>query len=212
MEVPSGRYDPETGMVTFTTTHFSKFAVVYVTRTFNDLESAAWAKKAIEVLASKGILKGITETEYAPQTHISRADFLYWLIKALGVDAKVDENFDDIDKNAYYYREIAIARKLGITNGTGNNKFSPDRPITRQDMMVLAERALRILNRINAQGTASDLDRFTDKSFVASYAAGSVASVVREGLIIGSGGRINPLGYTTRAEAAMFLYRIYNKQ
>jgi len=78
-------------------------------------------------------------------------------------------------------------------------------------MMVLTERALRMLNKLEVQGTASDLDRFTDKSLIAAYATDSIASVVKEGLIVGSGDRLNPLGNTTRAEAAAFLHRIYNK-
>ena len=78
-------------------------------------------------------------------------------------------------------------------------------------MMVLTEKALRMLKKLEAQGSASDLDRFTDKSLIADYATDSIASVVKEGLIVGSGGCINPLGNTTRAAAAAFLYRIYNK-
>lgn len=211
VEVPSGRYDPETGTVTFSTTHLSNYAVAYLTKTFDDLGSAAWAKKPIEVLASKGILKGISDTEYAPQRNITRADFLYFLIRTLGVDAKFDGNFGDIDRAAYYYKEIGIAKKLGITSGTGNNKFTPDASITRQDMMVLTEKALRMLKKLKVEGTASDLDKFADKSLVAAYAVNSAASVVKEGLISGSSGKVNPLGNTTRAEAAALLYQIYNK-
>ena len=60
-------------------------------------------------------------------------------------------NFEDISSDAYYYKEIAIAKKLGITTGTGSNKFSPDSIITRQDMIVMTERALRMLNMIEVQ-------------------------------------------------------------
>jgi hypothetical protein len=211
VSVPNGRYDPATGSVIFTTTHFSNYAIAYVTISFNDLESVVWAKKSIEVLASKGILKGISETEYAPKTNITRADFLYYLVRTLGVDARLEGNFDDISRDAYYYREIGTAKKLGITSGMGNNKFNPDASITRQDMMVLTERALRMLKKLEVQGSASELDEFSDKSLVADYAVDGVTSIVKEGLIVGSGGRINPLGNTTRAEAAVFLYRIYNK-
>jgi hypothetical protein len=211
VSIPSGRYDPLTGRVIFSTTHFSKYAVTSVYRTFNDLTNCAWAKNQIEVLASKGILKSVTEKEYAPKTNITRADFLYDLVRTLGVDARVDGNFDDISSDAYYFNEIGIAKKLGITTGSGNNKFNPDACITRQDMMTLTERALRMLKVINQQGTASDLERFTDKALIADYAIGRVAIVVKEGLIEGSDGKINPLGNTTRAEAAVFLYRIYNK-
>ncbi|HQO73064.1 MAG TPA: S-layer homology domain-containing protein, partial [Sedimentibacter sp.] len=211
IEVPTGRYNPVTGMVTFSTTHFSNYAVVYVTKTFDDLENAAWGKKSIEVLASKGVMKGVSEKEFEPQSNITRADFLYSLIRTLGVEARFDGNFDDISKDDYYYKEIGIAQRMGITKGTGNNKFNPEESITRQDMMVLTERALRMFKRIEAQGAASDLDKFADKSLIADYAVNSVASVVKEGLIVGSGDGVNPLGNTTRAETAVFLYRIYNK-
>ncbi|MDD3363508.1 MAG: S-layer homology domain-containing protein [Syntrophomonas sp.] len=211
VSVPSGRYDLVTGTVRFSTTHFSKFAVVYVTKTFKDSERVVWARKQIEILASKDILKGKTDTEYAPQTNITRADFLYFLVRTLGIDAKVDGNFDDIYSDAYNYKEIGIAKKLGITSGTGNNKFSPDASLTRQDMMVLTDWALRILKKLEVQGIASDLDKFSDTSLVAAYAVNGVASVVKEGLIVGSGDKVNPLGNTTRAEAAVFLYRLYNK-
>jgi len=211
IEVPTGRYDPVTGMVTFSTTHFSNYAVVYVTKTFDDLDNAAWGKKSIEVLASKGVMKGVSEKEFEPQSNITRADFLYSLIRTLGVEARFDGNFDDISKDDYYYKEIGIAQRMGITKGTGNNKFNPEESITRQDMMVLTERALRMFKRIEAQGAASDLDKFADKSLIADYAVNSVASVVKEGLIVGSGDGVNPLGNTTRAETAVFLYRIYNK-
>lgn len=78
--------------------------MVYVTKTFDDRKSADWAKNSIEVLASKGSLKGISENEYAPQTNITRADFLYFPVRTLGVDAKAEENFDDISRDAYYYK------------------------------------------------------------------------------------------------------------
>ncbi|WP_342564237.1 S-layer homology domain-containing protein [Paenibacillus sp. FSL R7-0345] len=208
--VPSGRYAPKTGLVTFTTTHFSSYAVAYVYKTFTDLGTAGWAKNAIEVLASKDILK--TEGHvFNPSADITRADFLYSLVRTLGLTAKVNGNFSDVQENNYYYNEIAIAKALGITNGIDNVRFGSTHRITRQDMMVLTERALKLVKKLNNQGEAADLDRFSDKSEVASYAVNSVAAMIKEGLIEGSGNKVNPAGNTTRAEAAVFLYRLYNK-
>ncbi|MBP7175323.1 MAG: S-layer homology domain-containing protein, partial [Thermoclostridium sp.] len=209
--VPTGKCDPQTGRVTFTTTHFSYYAAAFAMKTFSDLDKAVWARKPVEVLASKGILEGKTEAGYDPMTEITRADFLYYLVRALGADARVDDNFEDIKPDALYYKEIGIAKKLGITNGTGGNLFKPGESITRQDMMVLTVRALRLLNRLKQQGAMKDLDRFSDKALVADYAVDAVAATVSEGLIIGNNGKVNPRGNTNRAEAAMFLYRIYNK-
>lgn len=183
VQVPSGKYDPKTGMVTFATTHFSQYAVVYVKKSFGDLDSVSWAKKAVSVLASKGVLKGINENEYAPKTNITRADFLCYLIRALGISAETDENFVDISTDAYYYKEIAVAKKLGITGGTGSNKFAPETSITRQDMMVLTVKALKAAGKLNYAGKPSELKKFTDRSLISSYAADSVATVVKEGFI-----------------------------
>ncbi|HYE81738.1 MAG TPA: GLUG motif-containing protein [Clostridia bacterium] len=209
--VPDGRYDPEAGTVTFTATHFSCYAVTYVHKTFSDLGSMEWARKSIEVLASKGIINGTEENTYSPAAGITRADFLYSLVKALGIEGKVEGNFEDISSKAYYYKEIGIARKLGITGGTGYNNFSPDAGISRQDMMVMTERALRALKKLERQGNASELEKYTDRAAIAAYAVGSAASMVKEGLIVSSGDKLNPQNNTTRAEAAVFLYRLYNK-
>jgi len=75
--------------------------------------------------------------------------------------------------------------------------------------MVLAERALRMLKKLETHGGDSDLDRFEDKSLIAEYAIDSIASLVKEGFIYGSENRMNPLYNISRAEAAVFLYTLY---
>lgn len=209
--VPSGRYDASTGTVSFTATHFSKYAVVYVQKSFGDLESTVWAKKQIEVLASKGIMEGRTDNVFAPQVGITRAEYIAALVKTLGVTAKADTNFKDVAERSRYYEEIAIAKKLGISNGSENNCFKPEDTITRQDMLVLTERALRSLGKLSSIGASADLERFTDRAEVKDYAAASIAALVKEGLIEGSSGKLNVKSDTTRAEAAVFLYRLYNR-
>ncbi|QHT59779.1 hypothetical protein GXP70_07310 [Paenibacillus lycopersici] len=210
VSVPSGKYDAATGMVTFSTTHFSEYAVVFVRKTFADIGNYGWAKKQIEVLASKGVINGTSEQSFSPAAGITRADYLVLLVRTLGLSADFTDNFADIQPEDYFYKEIGIAKKLGITTGSGDNRFNPAASITRQDMMTLTEKALRSLDRISQHGSAADLDGFADESRIAAYAADSVAALVKEGLIEGDGDFIHPLASTTRAEAAVFLYRIYN--
>lgn len=50
--VPNGRYDPETGIVTFTTTHFSYYAVAYNKVSFKDVAPGAWYSKAVGFIAA----------------------------------------------------------------------------------------------------------------------------------------------------------------
>ncbi|HHW49816.1 MAG TPA: hypothetical protein GXX14_14530, partial [Clostridiaceae bacterium] len=107
--VSNGRYDPKTGMVTFTVTHFSQFAVVFVKKTFEDIVQVSWAKKQIEVLASKGIIKGINDKEFNPDASITRGDFILLLVKTLGLNVDFEDNFDDVNVDDYYYEAIGIA-------------------------------------------------------------------------------------------------------
>jgi Uncharacterized protein contain chitin-binding domain type 3 len=180
------------------------------TPTFQDLASVPWAKQAIEVLASKGIINGTSSATFEPQANITRADFLKLLIGALGLQAEAEENFEDVSRSDYYYEAAGIAKKLGISSGVGNNKLNPKASITREDMMVMVERALKAAGKELGGNQANSLSKFKDAAQVAGYAQDSIAALVQTGLIVGNANHINPKGSTTRAEAAVLLYRIYN--
>lgn len=54
--------------------------------------------------------------------------------------------FSDIG-NSQFKNEIEELKKLGIVNGTGNNKFEPDKPITRGEVAALLFRVIKYLVR-----------------------------------------------------------------
>jgi uncharacterized protein YjdB len=209
--VPSGRYDAAAGTVTYTTVYLGKYAVVYVDKTFTDIGGYSWAKNAIEVMAAKGIINGTSEKAYSPEKSIRRADFILMLVKTLGLSAKVDDNFDDVEQGSYYYEAIGTAKKLGITGGVGDNKFNPSGYISRQDMMVLVERALKAAGKQVSAGSAADLANYKDNSDISGYAETAISALVREGIIKGNGNKINPKNQLTRAEAAAVIYKLYYK-
>jgi hypothetical protein len=180
-------------------------------KTFNDLENFPWAKEEVESLATRGIMHGISDDAFTPEVNITRGDFTGALIRALGLTAEFEGNFMDIGVDDPYYNDIGIARALGIAKGVGNNKLDPKAFITRQDMMVLVERALRIAKLLGKNANLEYLESFGDKDQISSYAIECVALMVEEGYIKGDGQNINPKGNTTRAEAAVILYRLYNQ-
>jgi lactocepin len=134
---------------------------------------------------------------------------LILLTKTLGLESDVTENFSDVLPGQYYYEAIGIGKKLGIATGTGNNVFKPKDSISRQDMFVMTEKALKIKGRIEPTGNLASLEAFSDNAAVSNYAKGSITNLLSEGLVSGFAGKINPRANTTRAEAAVFLYRIY---
>ncbi|MBD2867105.1 glycoside hydrolase domain-containing protein [Paenibacillus arenilitoris] len=211
MPVPTGKYDSNTGSVTFRTTHFSQYAVAFAKKTFGDLSKFVWAKKEIEVLASKGIITGVSTDSFAPAETIKRADFVLLLVRALGLNAKSGDSFSDVSSTAYYADAVGIAKKLGIVTGIGDNRFNPNSSIARQEMMTMIDRAMTVAKKNMNAGHADDLVKFTDQADIASYAAQSIATLVKNGIVQGDGKRIDPFGYATRAETAMMIYAIYKR-
>jgi hypothetical protein len=209
--IPNARYDEAKKVVTFKTNHFSKYAISFVKKSFGDLSEAVWAKNSIEILASKGIVDGRTNDSFAPRKNVTRGEFIKWLVRTLGINAKYDSNFADVSKTDSYYEEMAIAKAVGITSGIGNNMSGAEKEITRQDMMVLTAKALKLAKVDMTAGKPSDLSKFTDSSKISSYAKEYIAQMVASKIINGSGDKINPKGNTTRAEAAAMLYNIYSK-
>ena len=206
--VTNAKYNAEKGKIVFTTTRFSKYAVAFVNKTFTDVKAGKWFAKPVEVLASKGIVKGTSETAFSPDSKITRGEFIEWLVKTLGLTAKYNTNFSDISKTDSCYDALGIAKALGITSGTGANRYNAAKEISRQDMMVLTIKALKAADIELAAGSSSDISRFSDASKISKYAAADVKTMVRAGLISGNGRNVNPTGAVTRAESAQVLYKI----
>lgn len=177
---------------------------------FADIANYGWANEAIVALAEKGIIKGVSETRFAPASNIKRADFMLLLVRMLGLDAEVTENFADVDQSKYYYEALGVAKELGLTTGVGNNKFNPEANITRQDMFVLAYRILQMQKAELVEADESAISTFNDYSKIADYAKEGLSTLVKNELVKGSDNKINPVGNATRAETAVFIYRLYN--
>ena len=181
------------------------------TNKFEDMDSYWWAMDAVNALASQGIIRGRSETEFDPDSYITRADNTVLLLRILDKTATFSENFADVYPTAYYYQEIGMAKALGIAGGVGDNKFAPEAYIRRQDMATLAYRVLQEEGALTAIPNTAVLNQFLDKDSIDFYARDAMAACVAGGLMSGYGdGWINPQGNASRIEVALFMYRIQN--
>jgi len=173
-----------------------------------DIENHAWARNAIEALYTDGIVNTRTPVAYGPDIKITRGDFAMFLIRTLGLSSDATELFGDVDPAAPYAKEIAIGKALGILKGVGDGTYRPETEISRQDLMVICARGMKLLKELPAgAGTAF----FTDAEKIADYAAADISSMVELGIVKGyEDGTVRPLGNTTRAEAAVIMSRIQN--
>ena len=210
--VPNGHYDAATGTVTFTTTHFSNYAVGYNAVSFKDVSSGAWYHGAVSFIAARGITTGTGKDNFSPDAKLTRGEFIVLLMRAYDIapDAAPTDNFADAG-STYYTNYLAATKRLGISAGVGGNMFAPGKEITRQEMFTLLYNALNVINSLPQGSSGRTLSDFTDAGQIATWASDAMMLLVETGTISGSGGRLNPTGTTTRAEMAQVLYNLLIK-
>ncbi|NLT58684.1 MAG: hypothetical protein GXX99_06950 [Clostridiales bacterium] len=210
--IPNGRYDPAMGTVTFSTTHFSNYAVAYNRVSFDDVAADAWYHRAVSFIAARNITGGTGNGHYSPEARLTRGDFIVLLMRAYGIDADEHpvENFADAG-NTYYTGHLAAAKRLGIATGVGNDLYAPGREITRQEMFTLLYNALKVIDRLPQGSSGKALSDFEDAGQIASWTQEAMALLVKTGTVSGSGQALAPLSTTSRAEMAQVLYNLLGK-
>lgn len=212
-----------TSRVTTTTTEVTTDATTETTSetttvqavTFSDVPADYWGAKYVNELASNKVVNGYSDGTFLPNNEVKRADFIIMLLKGIGVDVTKapQSNFSDVENGAYYYNAVGLAKDLGIANGNGDGTFSPASNITRQDMMILAKKALvyKLGKDITVENT-DNLKGFSDYEDISAYALESLSAMVKDGYVNGmDGNKIAPKATTTRVQAATVIYKIMNK-
>ena len=177
---------------------------------FTDLGNYPWAESYINALASAGIVNGYNDNTFRPGDNVKRADFIIMLLRAMGVDTTqaASDNFSDVRADKYYYNAVGIAKEMGIASGNNDGTFNPEENITRQDMMILAKRAVEMQTGTTLTGDVSVLDQFADKDSISAYAVDSLAAMVENDIVSGTGSNIQPRDNTTRAQAAVIISNV----
>jgi len=212
--IVGGKYEASTRSMTFETTHFSRFAIAYRDVRFSDVAEKDWYAGAIEYLAAREVVNGSGDGRFLPEQAVTRAEFLVMAMNAFGIaaDESAADNFADAG-NEYYTPYLAAAKRLGLVNGLGDNRFAPEAGITRQDMAVMLYRISKAANvQLPPAENRSDLNRFSDAAGVADYATEAMSTFLRAGIVNGVGqGLLAPNGETTRAMAAQMIYNVVSK-
>lgn len=180
--------------------------------TFIDLESVPWAKEAVETMATLGIINGVGDNKYSPDSNVTRAQFAKLIIKTLGITGTANHPFTDVKASDWFSNEVALAYKYGIVNGVSATEFAPDRPITRQEMAVMMVRAMNYKQKVTAKDVNGTLSKYTDRDQIDSWAKEAVAISIEQGLINGmTATTFSPKTNATRAQSAVIMYRFYLK-
>lgn len=182
-----------------------------------------WCREDVVALKELGVELHPDGDSFRPDANVTRAEFTAMLYTALEESDALPEPpaeeaaspaettepetaeepqapvFADVEGHwAQPYIEEATA--LGLISGTESDTFSPDRAITRQEMMVLIDRCMDLPDQ-NGLG-------FSDDGQIAFWALESAARTAAAGLFQGDNGRLMPTDTASRAQAAAVINRV----
>ena len=188
------------------------YSVIWNPKTFKDAEGH-WAQAAINDMGSRLVISGVGGDRFSPDRSISRAEFASIIVTALGlkrVGAGTDI-YSDVVKKDWFYDAVGIAYAYGIVQGYPDGKFHPEKEITREEAMVMLNKAMKIVKldtNVSEKEVSQLLGKFTDGNKAGSWSEKAVASCLKNDVFTGYQGKLNLKRSITRAETATTVRKI----
>lgn len=172
---------------------------------FVDVTDDKWYYDAVAYVYQQGIMVGMNETTFEPNTTVNRAQVVQMLYNLEGQpQVSGDSGFSDIRDGQWYAKAVAWASANDVVAGYEDGTFRPTRAVTREEFAQI------LYNYAKFKGyglsASADLGKFPDSGQVSSWAEIALGWANGNGLINGhDDGRLDPKGSTIRAQAASIL-------
>lgn len=175
---------------------------------FADVAENMWFYQAVKYAYDNGFMTGISDSEFAPNSTLTRAMFvssLYRIENEPTVNGEL--NFNDVSDDSWYGKAILWAYNNDIISGITENEFVPNNDITREQMASILYRFAQFKGyNLNSEEVA-----YSDANEIADYAVESVKWAYCEGIMTGDENHnFNPKASTTRAQAASVFMRLHS--
>lgn len=175
---------------------------------FNDIDKAEWYNEYVDYVTEKGLMKGISDTVFAPNVSLTRA-MLVMILSRIEDDIDITEKnaFADVADGQWYTDVVSWATENGIVNGYSDGSFRPNAPITRQQLALILWRYAQYKG-IDVSSDGTVMPEFKDISMIEPWAREAMSWACTNGIISGKdNNRLDPAGNATRAEVAAMVVR-----
>lgn len=162
---------------------------------FADVPETEWYVEAVNYAWDKGLMQGVSETEFAPDATADRAMLVTILHRMAEEPEAAAAAFADVDADAWFAKAVAWASETGVVSGYEDGLFHPNQPITREQLVTM-------LWRMAGKPEAEPVETGT-----AEWAAEAMSWAIGRGVILGDGSGYSPRRTATRAEVAAILMR-----
>lgn len=176
---------------------------------FLDVLATDWYSSAVDYAYFNGLFAGMGEDQFVPMGNMNRAMMMTVLYHLAGDPEEQLQSaaatFTDVPADQWYAPFVSWAAEQGVSAGTGDGKFSPDQPVTREQVVVLLHNFA-----INYMGLSlnerADITTCTDFSQIASWSQDAMSWAVASGVTAPNmDGALEPARSAARAEVASML-------
>ena len=175
---------------------------------FSDVNSGVWYSDAVIYAVGCGLMRGVSDTEFAPEDNVTRAMFVTILYRLKGSPAAGSATFSDVAAGGWDSDAVAWASENGIVSGVSETEFAPDENITREQLAAMMLRYATAEGFDVSVGESTNILSYADFTAISEYAVSAIQYAVGSGLINGrSETTLAPQDNATRAETAAIMMR-----
>ena len=170
---------------------------------FQDVSTGEFYAEAVAWAVENNITKGTEPTKFSPEMLCTRAQIVTFLWRAKGcpVSASRDHAFTDLNSEEFYYDAVLWAVEEGITKGTSETEFSPEKGCSRGEAVTFLYRAA------GQPKPEQQVNPFSDVE-TGIYYTDAVLWAAEHGITRGtSATTFEPQKECTRGEIVTFLFR-----
>ena len=185
---------------------------------FSDVPEGEWYATWVDQAFDQGLMSGYTDENdeltglFGPDDELTRAQVAMVLWRMAGMPG-IHEGalFDDVQFGAWYEAAVDWCVEAGVitgyTSGVDEGCFRPDRPVSRQELAVMAWRYAEWAGMDTTDPDPVPLESTTDWESADSWALEALTWTAATGVLSGFDNQdgtksIKPFGTATRAQAA----------
>lgn len=179
---------------------------------FDDVKPGNWFYNDVAYVYEKGIMDGVDNRVFSPNTTLNRAMFVTMLYRVEGEPAvSKTADFSDVPGGTWFSDAVAWASSQGIVDGYDDDLFGPYNSLTREQLATILYRYAKWSGRSTYAPTDA-LAGFADAAEVSAYALDAMRWAVYTGLMQGSENGLEPQSSASRAQVAAIIHRFLDNK
>ena len=181
-----------------------------MSKIFQDVVPGKWYVPAITYVYNHKYMQGVSDTEFAPNTILTREMFVTVLYNMEGQpDVNYKRTFADVSGRDWFARSVFWAYSNDITKGIDKTLFGTGQYITREQAATMLYNYAQY-KKFKDKKSGTKISSFPDYNRISTWAKEGMQWAVTNHIINGKSGNdgknlLDPTGMATRAECAQII-------